>query len=84
MLKGISNSSIMNDTSHITQMLKDKIERLESQGKIKSNFTGSWGTGEFKLIERADSKAKQSIKEGRDSQLLLPVTDLKNQWKKKG
>jgi hypothetical protein len=32
-LKGISNSSTMNKTSHITQMLKDKIERLESRGK---------------------------------------------------
>jgi hypothetical protein len=33
-LKDISNSSTMNNTSHITQMLKDKIERLESGGKI--------------------------------------------------
>jgi hypothetical protein len=32
-LKGISDSSTMNNTLHITQMLKDKIERLESQGK---------------------------------------------------
>jgi hypothetical protein len=30
MLKGISSSSTMNNTSHISQMLKDKIERLES------------------------------------------------------
>jgi hypothetical protein len=29
-LQGISNPSTMNNTSHITQMLKDKIERLES------------------------------------------------------
>jgi hypothetical protein len=29
-------------------------------------------------------EAKQAIKEGRDSQLLLPVADLKTQWKKKG
>jgi hypothetical protein len=29
-LKGISNSSTMNNISRITQMLKDKIERLES------------------------------------------------------
>jgi hypothetical protein len=34
-------------------MLKDKIERLESQGK-KSNFTGSWGTVELE-VEIADS-----------------------------
>jgi hypothetical protein len=26
---------------------------------------------------------KQSIKEGKNSQLLLPVTDLKTQWKNK-
>jgi hypothetical protein len=31
----------------------------------------------------ADSAAKQSTKEGRDSQLLLPVADLKAQWKKR-
>jgi hypothetical protein len=29
-------------------------------------------------------EAKQAIKEGRDSQLLLPVADLKTQWKKIG
>jgi hypothetical protein len=34
-LQGISNACTMNNTSHITQMLKDKIERLESRGKIK-------------------------------------------------
>jgi hypothetical protein len=38
----------------------------------------------IEVNERADSEAKQAIKEGRDSQLLLPVTDLKTQWKKKG
>jgi hypothetical protein len=31
---------------------------------------------------RADSEAKQAIKEGSDSQLLLPVADLETQWKK--
>jgi hypothetical protein len=46
-LKGIRNTSIMNNTSHITQMLKHKIERLESRGR-KSNFTGSRGTAELK------------------------------------
>jgi hypothetical protein len=29
-LKGISNTSTMSNTLHITQMLKDKIERMES------------------------------------------------------
>jgi hypothetical protein len=29
-------------------------------------------------------EAKQSVKEVRDSQLLLPVADIKAQWKKKG
>jgi hypothetical protein len=37
-LKGISNSSTMNNTSHITQMLKDKIDRLQLR-RIISNFT---------------------------------------------
>jgi hypothetical protein len=30
MVKGICKTSTMNNTSHITQMLKDKIEILES------------------------------------------------------
>jgi hypothetical protein len=34
MLKGFSNSSTMNNTSHFTQMLKVKIERLELGGKF--------------------------------------------------
>jgi hypothetical protein len=33
MLQGISNSCTMNNTSYITQMLKDKIERLELREK---------------------------------------------------
>jgi hypothetical protein len=37
----------------------------------------------FEVNERADSEANQSIKEGRDCQLLLPVADLKALWKKK-
>jgi hypothetical protein len=34
--------------------------------------------------ERANLETKQAIKEGRDTQLLLPVADLKTKWKKKG
>jgi ribonuclease HI len=81
-LKGISNISTMTKTSHITQMLKDKIERPESQG-IKIQFYCIPGHCGVEVNERADSEAKQSIKEGRDSQLLLPVADLKAQCKKK-
>jgi hypothetical protein len=33
---------------------------------------------------RTDLETKQSIKEDRQSQLLLPVADLKAQWKMKG
>jgi hypothetical protein len=52
----------MNDTSHITQMLKDKIERLELRGK-KSNFSGSRGTMELKLLrELTRRKSNQSKK----------------------
>jgi hypothetical protein len=36
------------------------------------------------MRELTRRQSKQSIKEGRDSQLLLPVADLKVQWKKKG
>jgi ribonuclease HI len=32
-LKGISDTSTIDNTSHVTQMLKDKIERLESRRK---------------------------------------------------
>jgi hypothetical protein len=35
------------------------------------------------VTERADSDTKKSIKEGRESQPLLPVADLKAQWKNK-
>jgi hypothetical protein len=43
-----------------------------------------WALG-VEVNERADSEEKQAIKKtGRDSQLLLPVADLKPQWKKKG
>jgi hypothetical protein len=55
-LKGISNSSATNSTSHITKMLKDKIERLESLGK-NSNFNGSQGTVELKLM-RGPTRSK--------------------------
>jgi hypothetical protein len=37
----------------------------------------------IEVNERADSEAKQAIKEGRESQLLLPVADLRTNWKKK-
>jgi hypothetical protein len=72
MLKGISNPSTMNNTSHITQVLKDKIERLESRGKIIEFY---WIPGHclIEVNEMAVSETKHAIKEGRDSQLLLPV-----------
>jgi ribonuclease HI len=62
-LKGISNFSTMNNTSHITQMLKDKIERLELQGKI-IQFYWIPGHCRIEVNERADLEAKQAIKEG--------------------
>jgi ribonuclease HI len=82
-LNGISNTSTMNNTSDITQMLKDKIERLKSRGE-KIQFYWIPEHCGVEVNERADSDVKQSIKEGRDSQLLLPVADLKAKWKKKG
>jgi hypothetical protein len=64
-------------------MLKDKTERLELRGKIIKFY---WIPGHcgIEVNKRADMETKYSIKEGRDSQLLLPVADLKAQWKKKG
>jgi hypothetical protein len=72
----------MNNTSHIIQTLKDKIERLDSRGKRIQCY---WIPGHcgVEVNERADSGAKQSIKEGRYNGLLLPVADLKAQWKEK-
>jgi ribonuclease HI len=81
--KGISNTTTLhNNTSHITQIPKYKIERLESRGE-KIQFYWILGRCGLEVNERADPEAKQSIKEGRDSQLLLPVAELKAQWKKK-
>jgi hypothetical protein len=36
------------------------------------------------VVSATDPSAKQAIKEGRDSQLLLSVADLETEWKKKG
>jgi ribonuclease HI len=47
-------------------MLRDKIERLESRGK-KIQFYRIPGHCGVEVNERADSEAKQSIKEGRDT-----------------
>jgi hypothetical protein len=79
--KGISNSA-MNNTLHITQTLKDKIERLESRGKIQSYWLP--GQSEIEINESADSEAKQAIRGGEDSQFLLSMAGLKAQWKKNG
>jgi ribonuclease HI len=64
-------------------MLKDKIERLESRGKI-IQFYWIPGHCRIEVNERAIFEAKQAVREGRDSQLLLPVGDLKTQGKKIG
>jgi ribonuclease HI len=55
-LKGIGDTSAMNNTSHITQ-IKDKIERLESGGK---DILFYWIPGHcgIDMNERADSEAK--------------------------
>jgi ribonuclease HI len=82
-LKGISNSSTTNNISHITQMLKDKIEKLESRGK-RIKFYWIPGHCGIEVNERADLEAMQAIKEGRDNPLLLPVADVNTQWTKNG
>jgi hypothetical protein len=63
-------------------MINDRTERLELRGN-KSNFTGCQGTVELKLMRGPTwRQSKQSNRV--DSQLLLPVADLKTQWKKRG
>jgi hypothetical protein len=62
-LKDISNSSTINNTSHITQILKDKIERLESRGK-RIHFSGTLGTAVLKLVRgptRRQSKQSKKV-----------------------
>jgi hypothetical protein len=49
----------------------------------KINFFWIPGHCEDDVNERADSQAKQSIKEGRNSQVLLLVENQKVHWKKK-
>jgi hypothetical protein len=72
----------MNNTSRITQMFKDKIKTLDSRGK--NQILLDPGHCGVEVNERATLEAKLSIKEGRDSHLLLPVADFKAHWKKKG
>jgi hypothetical protein len=75
-LQGISNTFTMNNTSHITQMLKDKIERLESSGE-KSYFIGSQGTAELKLTRGPTRRqSKQTTK--------VEIANYYYQWKNKG
>jgi hypothetical protein len=61
-------------------MLKDKIERLQS--RERNPILLNPGHCGVEVNERDDSEAKQSIKQGRDGQLLLLVADLKVQWEK--
>jgi ribonuclease HI len=56
-LKGINNSSTMSNTSHITQMLKDNIQRLDSRGK-KIQYYWIPGHCGIEINERADLEAK--------------------------
>jgi hypothetical protein len=60
-LKGITNSSAVNNTSHITKMLKDKIERLESRGQ-RSSFTVSRGTADLKFMRGPTWRQSSSSK----------------------
>jgi ribonuclease HI len=75
-LKGIRNTSTVNNKAHITHMIKDKID-WNREGKVQ--FYWIPGHCGVQVTERAHSEAKQSIIEGRDNQLLLPVADLKAQ-----
>jgi ABC-type uncharacterized transport system ATPase component len=54
----------VNNTSNITQILKDKIKRLESRGK-KIQFYWILGHCGVEVNERADLEGKQLIKEGK-------------------
>jgi hypothetical protein len=75
LLGEISSSSTMSNTSQITQMLKDKIQRLESR-RNEIQFYCILGEGGVKVNE--------SCLGGIDSQIFLPMADLKAKWKNKG
>jgi hypothetical protein len=61
-------------------MLKDKIERPESRGKV-IQFYWTLGTAELKLM-RGPTRRKSKQSKKAESQLLLPVADLKTRWEK--
>jgi NTP pyrophosphatase (non-canonical NTP hydrolase) len=57
-LKSISNSCTVSNTSHITQMLEDKTERPESRGKQTQFYWVSGHCG-VEVNERASNQRKQ-------------------------
>jgi hypothetical protein len=65
----------MNNTSNITQT---------GIARIKIKLYWIPGHCGVEVNKMADSEAKQAIKEGGECQLLLPVAELKIQWRKKG
>jgi hypothetical protein len=71
----------MRNTSHITQTIKIK-QRDWNREETNPIFLDPGRCG-VEVNERADLEAKQAIKEGRKSQLLLPVADRQAQWKRK-
>jgi hypothetical protein len=82
-LKGIRNTFTMNNTSHITQMLKDKIETLESREK-KYSFTGFRGTVELKLMRELTRRQSKQSKKAETVHYYYQWQILKPSGKKKG
>jgi hypothetical protein len=73
----------MNNKSHITEILKDKIDILESRGE-KCNFTGSRGTVQLKLMRELTRSQSTQSKKAETVNYCYQWQILKVQWEKKG
>jgi hypothetical protein len=71
----------INNTSYLAWELRDKIKELEfTDRRIKSILT-SIHCG-IQINNKVDSGAKNAINNGKDSQLLLPSSDMKTFWQR--
>ncbi|XP_044012170.1 uncharacterized protein LOC122855077 isoform X1 [Aphidius gifuensis] len=70
----------INSTKYIMWYLKNKLYQLGNAGKIVNLY---WVPAHRGITgnEKADSGAKDAIRNGVDSQLLLTIADLKSYWK---
>lgn len=66
--------------SYLIFMIKEKLKKLRDRGKEVQFYWIPAHRGIY-YNERADLAAKESIRKGRDSQILIPTSDAKAKWK---